>query len=41
MKDGLRLSRGLSLPIEMVTQTAAILAKRGAGKAPTAIRVST
>ncbi len=37
MKDGLRLARGLSLPIEMVTQTTAILAKRGAGKTHTAV----
>jgi hypothetical protein len=37
MKDGLHLARGLTLPVEMVTQTAAILAKRGAGKTHTAV----
>ncbi len=37
MKEGLHLARGLTLPVEMVTQTAAILAKRGAGKTHTAV----
>ncbi len=37
MKGGLHLARGLNLPVEMVTQTAAILAKRGAGKTHTAV----
>jgi hypothetical protein len=31
MKDGLRIARGLSLPLELVTQATGILAKRRAG----------
>ena len=36
----LRIAKGLSLPVEMVTQTAAILAKRGVGKTHTAVVIT-
>ncbi len=40
MKDSLRIARGLSLPLELVTQATGILAKRRAGKSFAARRIA-